>query len=108
MRSESINPSWRAVMKVEGRPSYQEIAPENLAAIRRLHRQPKQQKGEEPKHRLTHGLIADKLNELGFTTFAGKTFTVHNVSKILLRSRKKSDDYDFTFNKIIYMWILNL
>ena len=40
LRSESINPSGRAVMKVEGRPSYHEIAPENLVAIRRLHRQP--------------------------------------------------------------------
>ncbi len=69
--------------KCEGRKAYSEIAPDIIRQIKRLRRKPK---GQKP---MPFNQIADKLNETGFVTASGKSFTGNNVSTIFHRLKKK-------------------
>ncbi|MFH2064490.1 MAG: recombinase family protein [Pseudomonadota bacterium] len=67
--------------KCEGRKSYSEIGKDILLEIKRLRRKAK--KGG----RLTFVQIAEKLNETGYTTTSGKSFTGANIQMILRRAK---------------------
>ncbi len=68
--------------KCEGRKGYKEVAPEVIKEIKRLRRKRKGQK------QVSFTRIAAILNEKGFTTANGKSFTGNNVSTILHRQTR--------------------
>jgi hypothetical protein len=65
--------------KCEGRKSTAEIAPKVIQEIKRLQRKKPGQK------RMTYQAIADRLNEAGYQTISGKSWTGYNVQKICHR-----------------------
>jgi DNA invertase Pin-like site-specific DNA recombinase len=68
--------------KCEGRKSYDEIKPDTLMEIKRLHRKPRN------RRRRTAKRIAEKMNAAGFTTADGNVFTGNNISTILHRHKR--------------------
>jgi len=72
------------VGKCEGRKSYQESNPELIAEITRLRRKPRNGK------RLSLKKTLDSLNQNGFTTNAGKPFTLAVLKNIIYKSMSQS------------------
>jgi len=66
--------------KCEGRKSYQESNPELIAEIKKLRRKPRNGK------RLSLKKTMDALNQKGFTTTAGKPFTLAILKNIIYKS----------------------
>jgi len=68
--------------KCEGRKSYHESNPELIAEIKRLRRKPRKGK------RLSLNKTLESLNNSGFTTTAGKPFTLSILKNIIYKSMR--------------------
>ena len=69
--------------KCEGRKRYSEKAPEVIESIKILRRKPK------GKRRMTYAKVAEALNDRGFKTMTGKTFSGPLVTRILTNNESK-------------------